>query len=125
MAVAKRPIYITPTSFLELISCFKKVLALRRDAVGTLRNRLQKGLDALGAAAYAVANMEDELKAKQPVLEETKKQVAEMMIVITEDKKKAAVTKAECEVVQAEASEQAGKASAIKTDAQRDLDEAL
>ena len=67
-----------------------------QDAVGTLKNRLQKGLDALGAAAYAVANMQSEpgaqhclhlliqdlsdffhlksqrLEAKQPVLEETK-----------------------------------------------------
>ena len=43
-----------------------------KDAVGTLKNRLQKGLDALGAAAYAVANMQTELEAKQPVLEETK-----------------------------------------------------
>ena len=31
-----------------------------QDAVGTLKNRLQKGLDALGAAAYAVANMQSE-----------------------------------------------------------------
>ena len=37
------------------------------DAVGTLKNRLQKGLDALGAAAYAVANMQTELEAKNPV----------------------------------------------------------
>merc|ERR1719379_2376249 len=44
----KRAIYITPTSFLELITTFKKVLGLRRGQVGTLRNRLQKGLDALG-----------------------------------------------------------------------------
>ena len=37
------------------------------DAVGTLKNRLQKGLDALGAAAYAVANMQTELEAQNPV----------------------------------------------------------
>jgi len=121
----KRAIYITPTSFLELIDTFKKVLALRRGAVGTLRNRLQKGLDALGAAAYAVANMENELRAKQPALEATNKQVAEMMVVITEDKQKAAVTKQECEVVEAEAQTQAASATEIKEDAQRDLDEAL
>ena len=36
------------------------VEVLREDAVGTLKNRLQKGLDALGAAAYAVANMQSE-----------------------------------------------------------------
>eukprot|EP00930_Biecheleria_cincta_P008311 TRINITY_DN10972_c0_g5_i1.p1 TRINITY_DN10972_c0_g5~~TRINITY_DN10972_c0_g5_i1.p1 ORF type:complete len:3933 (-),score=932.09 TRINITY_DN10972_c0_g5_i1:47-11569(-) len=125
MEISRRPIYITPTSFLELISSFKKVLAMRRDSVGTLKLRLQKGLDALGAAAYAVANMQTELEAKQPVLAETKVKVAEMMVVITDDKAKAAVTKAECEVVQKEAAEQAESATAIKEDAQRELDEAL
>eukprot|EP00929_Paragymnodinium_shiwhaense_P087545 TRINITY_DN476_c0_g3_i1.p1 TRINITY_DN476_c0_g3~~TRINITY_DN476_c0_g3_i1.p1 ORF type:complete len:2301 (-),score=755.59 TRINITY_DN476_c0_g3_i1:246-6980(-) len=121
----KRKIYITPTSFLELIGAFKKVLSLRRDAVGTLRNRLQKGLDALGQAAVAVATMEDELKAKQPVLAETKTKVAEMMVVITEDKKKAAVTKDSCQVVEAEAQKGAAEAQAIKADAEKDLAEAL
>eukprot|EP00928_Gymnodinium_smaydae_P008329 TRINITY_DN13035_c1_g3_i1.p1 TRINITY_DN13035_c1_g3~~TRINITY_DN13035_c1_g3_i1.p1 ORF type:complete len:2552 (-),score=764.33 TRINITY_DN13035_c1_g3_i1:28-7683(-) len=125
LATAKRSIYITPTSFLELIASFKKVLGIRRDAVGTLRDRLQAGLNALGQAAYAVANMETELKAKEPVLVETKAKVADMMVVITEDKKKAAVTKSECQVVEAEAQEQAAKATAIKEDAQKDLDEAL
>ena len=46
---------------------------MRRDKVGKLRNRLQKGLDALGQAAWAVANMEKELTAKQPELAQTKK----------------------------------------------------
>jgi dynein heavy chain len=121
----KRAIYITPTSFLEQISAFKKILGIRRNAVGTLKKRLEGGLSALGSAEYAVANMEIELKAKEPVLAETKIKVAEMMVVITEDKKKAAVTKEEASKVSVEAEEQAASATAIKTDAQRDLDEAL
>jgi dynein heavy chain len=125
LEVAKRPIYITPTSFLELISSYKKVLELRRVGVGGLKMRLQKGLDALASAAYAVANMQTELTAKQPVLEQTKKQVGEMMVVITEDKAKAAVTKESCTAVETEAKAQAESAKAIKEDAQRDLDEAL
>jgi len=121
----RRAIYVTPTSFLELISCYKKVLGMRRAAVGKLRNRLQKGLDALGQAAWAVANMEKELTAKQPELAQTKKDVAAMMIVITEDKATAAVVQKECTIVETEASAQAESAGAIKADAQRDLDEAL
>jgi len=125
LATVKRSIYITPTSFLELISSFKKVLGMRRDRVGTQRTRLQKGLDALGAAAYAVANMENDIKAKQPVLEQTNKDVAAMMVVITEDKAKAAVTKESCVKVETEAQGQAQEANAIKEDAERDLAEAL
>merc|ERR1719329_1841173 len=47
------------------------------------------------------------------------------MIVITEDKAKAAVTKDECTIVETDAQAQAESAGAIKADAQRDLDEAL
>ncbi|CAE8610871.1 unnamed protein product [Polarella glacialis] len=125
LATLKRAIYITPTSFLELISGFKKVLAMRRDSVGTLKKRLQKGLDALGEAATAVSSMQIELTAKQPVLEQTKKEVAAMMIVITDDKAKAAVTKESCSKTEAQASEQAASSTAIKEDAEKDLAEAL
>eukprot|EP00403_Amphidinium_massartii_P005819 CAMPEP_0178381688 /NCGR_PEP_ID=MMETSP0689_2-20121128/6115_1 /TAXON_ID=160604 /ORGANISM="Amphidinium massartii, Strain CS-259" /LENGTH=1395 /DNA_ID=CAMNT_0020001885 /DNA_START=8 /DNA_END=4194 /DNA_ORIENTATION=- len=69
--------------------------------------------------------MQKDIEAKQPVLEQTKKDVAEMMVVITDDKAKAAVTREECQKVEAEAKAQADSASAIKEDAQRDLDEAL
>jgi len=125
LETAKRPIYITPTSFLEQIASFKKVVGLRRNTVGTLRNRLQKGLDALQAAAYAVANMETELTAKQPVLVDMKKQVAEMMVVIDDDKAKAAVVKEKCVAVETDAKSEAEKASVIEAEAQVQLDEAL
>merc|ERR1719443_224749 len=47
------------------------------------------------------------------------------MRVIQEDKAKAAVTKSQCEEVEAAASTQAASANAIKEDAQKDLNEAL
>merc|ERR1719316_869664 len=125
LEMSKRYVYVTPTSYLELISGFKKVLALKRKEVGFMKDRLQKGLEALASAEYAVANMETELKEMQPVLVKTQKEVADMMVVIAEDKKKAAVTKEECETVETAASKQAAEANAIKEDAQADLDEAL
>jgi dynein heavy chain len=120
-----RATYVTPTSYLELIEGFVTVLHKKRDELSQLKNRLQKGLGALDEAAYAVANMEKELVAMQPVLVNTQKEVAELMTHIKEDKQKADVTKAECETVEAEATAQDTKATAIKNDAQRDLDEAL
>jgi dynein heavy chain len=120
-----RPTYVTPTSYLELIASFIQILIKKRDQLDSLKNRLQKGLDALGVAAYTVANMEKELIAMQPVLVKTQQEVADLMVVINEDKQKAAVTKSDCEAVENEASEQDAAAQAIKDDAQRDLDEAL
>lgn len=72
----RRVIYVTPRAFLELIGSFKRALALRRGDVGTLRGRLQRGLEALRGAAVAVEQTEKELIAKRPVLEQTKRQAA-------------------------------------------------
>jgi dynein heavy chain len=124
-ATMKRNVYVTPTSYLELIAGYKTVLGLKRNEVGFVRDRLKGGLEALASAEYAVANMETELKDMQPVLVKTQKEVGNLMTVIQGDKAKAAVTKSQCEEVEAAASTQAAEANAIKEDAQKDLDEAL
>ena len=53
--------YVTPTSYLELLATYKQVLALKRDEVGTLKNRLRVGLDKLIATA-------EQVRARRPVL---------------------------------------------------------
>ncbi|CAD7932621.1 unnamed protein product [Amoebophrya sp. A25] len=121
----KRKSYVTPTSYLELLNSFSKVLDLKSQEVNTLIHRFQSGLDKLASAEEQVAVMEKELVELQPILEKTSVEVAEMMVVIQRDKKVAEETK---EVVdkQAEAAEaQAAEAKEIKDDAQKDLDEAL
>jgi dynein heavy chain len=52
---ARRIAYVTPTSFLELLSSYKAVYKERTDHVTTARNRLSKGLTALAEAAVEVA----------------------------------------------------------------------
>ena len=69
--------------------------------------------------------MEEELVALQPVLEQTSKEVAELMVVIQRDKKIAEETKEVVDKQAAAAEIQAAEAKEIKDDAQRDLDEAL
>ena len=46
--------YVTPTSYLELILTFKKLLALKRDDIQMLRNRYVTGLEKLQFAASQV-----------------------------------------------------------------------
>ena len=43
----RRISYVTPTSFLELLSMYKKVLSEKRKENEFSRNRLKKGLEAL------------------------------------------------------------------------------
>ncbi|KAF4706026.1 hypothetical protein FOZ62_015304, partial [Perkinsus olseni] len=53
-----------------------QILGDKRLEVETLRQRFQSGLDKLSEAGQAVAVMETELVAMQPVLEKTSKERA-------------------------------------------------
>jgi dynein heavy chain len=123
--VMRRYNYVTPTSYLELLSTFRSVLEVKRKDVGTLRSRLQVGLDKLTTTAVAVAQLQVELRAMEPKLVATQKQVDEMIIAITRDKKDAAETRVVVEKEEKEASEMAAECKAIADDATRDLAEAL
>ena len=50
--------YVTPTSYLELLSTYKKTLKDRKESVGAARLRLQKGLTALSEAGVEVAKLQ-------------------------------------------------------------------
>ena len=117
--------YVTPTSYLELLNTYKSLTAEKRLEVGTLKSRLETGLDKLLSTAEQVAVMQVELEDLQPVLIKTSGEVEEMMKQIAKDKESAAETKAEVEVEEKTASAKAAECAAIRDDAQRDLDEAL
>eukprot|EP00928_Gymnodinium_smaydae_P099490 TRINITY_DN9509_c0_g4_i4.p1 TRINITY_DN9509_c0_g4~~TRINITY_DN9509_c0_g4_i4.p1 ORF type:complete len:1500 (-),score=412.36 TRINITY_DN9509_c0_g4_i4:427-4926(-) len=120
-----RYVYVTPTSYLELLSSFMGILADKRKEVGTLQHRYKVGLDKIGDAEEQVAGLQQMLIEKKPVLEKTQKEVGEMMIVIQKDKADAEVVSQAVAAEEAAASVKATQTQEIKDDAQRDLDEAL
>jgi predicted nucleic acid-binding Zn-ribbon protein len=105
--------YVTPTSYLELLSTFLKLLAEKRSELTTAKKRLESGLDKLTSTAAQVEDMQKELQELQPVLAATAKEVEEMMQVIAHDKEEAAVTKRTIEQQEREANEQAALAKSI------------
>jgi dynein heavy chain, axonemal len=54
---ARRITYVTPTSYLELLSTYKKTLKERIKQVGTAKDRLAKGLKVLAEASIEVAKL--------------------------------------------------------------------
>jgi hypothetical protein len=114
----RRHTYVTPTSYLELLNTFIRLLAEKRAAIETTRMRLAVGLDKLLTTAEQVAEMQKELVELQPVLERTALEVEEMMAQIAVDKEAAAATKATVQVQEAAANEKAASAKAIAADAQ-------
>jgi dynein heavy chain len=121
----KRYNYVTPTSYLELLSTFKKVLGEKRDELGTAKRRLTVGLDKMNQTDKDVAVMKAELIDLQPVLIKTAADVEALMISIERDKGSAAETKAVVEVENASAAAKAAECKAIKDSAEAGLAEAL
>merc|ERR1719191_2668540 len=125
LRITKRQVYVTPTSYLELLSAFMSILAMKQKHVGTQQHRYQVGLDKIEAAEEQVSGLQEMLVVKKPVLEKTQKEVSEMMVVIEKDKADAAVVQTSVAKEEAEANIKASETQAIKDDAQKDLDEAL
>lgn len=121
----RRKNYVTPTSYLELLGSFGKLIGMKRLEISTKKDRLQNGLDKLSETKKLVSVMQEELVVLQPQLVKTQAEVATMMVEITKDKASAAETKAQVEVEEANANAKAADAQAIADDAQRDLAEAI
>ena len=66
--VLRRRNYVTPTSYLELLSSFGKLIARKRTETATKKDRLQIGLDKLSETKSMVAVMQEELVVLQPIL---------------------------------------------------------
>ena len=121
----RRQIYVTPTSFLELLSTYKKVYQERKKQVGEARMRLAKGLDVLANAAVEVAKLQQKLIDNQPILEQTQKDVEQTKIVIAKENSEANEVKKVVSVEEATASVQAAEVKEIKDNADSDLAVAL
>ena len=116
---------VTPTSYLELLASYQKIMTERKAEVGPNRQRFVVGLDKLADATKQVEQLQEDIVKLQPVLVKTSAEVDEMMVSISADRKEADETKAVVVVQEAEANAKAAEAKSIADDAQKDLDEAL
>ena len=62
--IEKRFYYVTPTSYLELITTFKELLEKKREEVWSLKERYSNGYDCLIATEASVEKMRIELEEK-------------------------------------------------------------
>jgi dynein heavy chain, axonemal len=121
----RRHYYVTPTSYLELLLSYKKMLQARQQDVGTLRSRYMVGLEKLAATEESVGKMQADLIALQPQLELAKVETDAAMVVIAKETEEADKVKAVVSKEEAGASAEAAKVKAIKDDCEADLAEAM
>jgi len=121
----RRYYYVTPTSYLELIQSFKRLLAMKRKEVQELRDKYANGYDCLIRTEESVGKMEEELIEMKPQLIEKSKEVDAQAEIVEKETVEAEKVR---EVVDAEASvaqEAADKTNAIKMDCEKNLEEAM
>ena len=121
----KRHYYVTPTSYLELINSFKRLLKQKRGEVKTLKDRYTNGYNTLIATEEKVGTLREELEAKQPLLivksEEVEKKTVEVEAATIAAEKVREVVSAETDVAQKAADE----ANAIKANCEAELGKAM
>ena len=118
--------YVTPTSYLELLTMFTSLLHKQRDFVSSQKRRYEVGLEKLAFTADAVATMQDELTALKPELIKTVAETEDLMAKVQMEKvevvepKKAAV-----DIEVAEAAKKGDEAGAVKKECEDLLAEAI
>ncbi|KAG6609727.1 Axonemal dynein heavy chain [Phytophthora cinnamomi] len=121
----RRYYYVTPTSYLELLNTFKKLLNNKRVEVMTMKQRYDNGLTKLMETAEQVEKMQVELEALQPLLKVATIETDALLETISREQKEANVTK---DIVGAEeklCNEQAAEANGIKESCEAELAEAI
>ena len=120
----KRRVYVTPTSYLELMRGFKELHWRKVDTIHRLISRYENGLDKLDFAADQINKMQEDLQLLQPKLLIASDKTDKLMMKIEKDT--VAVEKQK-EIVAADealSNEAAATAQAIKDDCESDLAEA-
>lgn len=121
----RRKNYVTPTSYLELILTFKKLLGQKRNELTQMKNRYLTGLEKLAFAESQVAVMQKELRDLQPQLIVTQKETEQVLVVIQRETIEAEAKKEVVAADEAIANEAAAVSRGIKDECESDLAEAL
>jgi len=121
----RRYFYVTPTSYLELITSYKTMLGKKQSEVSTVKKRYEIGLEKLLATEESVAGMQQELVDLQPKLVQSSKETDEALVVIAAETEEADKVRSVVSKEEAIASNEAAKVQAIKDECEGDLAEAM
>ncbi|XP_024940673.1 dynein heavy chain 1, axonemal [Cephus cinctus] len=116
--------YVTPTSYLELLSSYGDLLSKKKEELVSGISRLVTGLDKLASTEVEVKEMQSILLSMKPELDRATAATAEMIDEITKETVEAEKTKAKALEQEEEATKLKKDNQAIKDEAEADLGEA-
>ena len=121
----RRYYYVTPTSYLELLSTFKRLLGTRMETIKGLIQGYETGLEKIKKAEEDVNVMKVELNELKPKLQVKTEENQKMLQNLQKEQKKADNDRLICESEEKECNIQREQANQMKDDCQRDLDQVL
>jgi len=121
----RRKVYVTPKSYLDLISLYLEMIMEKKEEKDVALRRLQTGVDKIDEANKFVNNLQEELTKLAPFISAKIKEADELVPVVTEEQKKATVIKEKVSGEEIVVRKQADEVQAIAADAQKDLDIAM
>lgn len=121
----RRKVYVTPKSYLDLISLYLEMILEKRDEKDMALRRLQTGVDKIDEANGVVNSLQEELTKMAPFIQQKIKEAEELIPVVTEEQKKADVIKDKVGGEEKIVRKQADEVKIIQADAQKDLDIAM
>ena len=125
LAEARQHNYVTPTSYLELITTFKSLLASKTQEVLVQKDRYEGGLLQLIHTEEEVEKMTHTLELLKPNLLKTAADTEQLIATIERESKEAEKTRSVVAVEEQECTKKAEAAAVIKEDCETQLADAL
>nr|XP_034195921.1 dynein heavy chain 7, axonemal-like isoform X1 [Osmia lignaria] len=120
-----RHVYVTPTSYLEMINTFKDLLEKKRRNIMDAKTRYERGLGQLDETQVQVVAMSETLQSLRPQLIVATQDVQKMLLDVNKEKEEVAEFERTVKEDENAAEIYASEAAAIKAECDADLAEAL
>ena len=117
--------YVTPTSYLELLDSFKRLLSSKQDETMKAKKRYVVGLQKLAFASEQVSTMQKQLEDLKPELVKAAEDTTKFMAIIDKESAEAEVTSKRVKADEEIANEQAAASQKLKDECEAELAEAM
>ncbi|XP_063305793.1 dynein axonemal heavy chain 2 [Pelobates fuscus] len=121
----RRQNYITPTSYLELVSRYKSLLAEKRAELGEKANKLRNGLYKIDETREKVEKMSEELAVARSKVADFQKQCEEYLVIIVQQRREADEQQKSVAAHSEKIGAEEIKCKTLAENAQKDLEEAM
>eukprot|EP00762_Andalucia_godoyi_P000343 ANDGO_03199.mRNA.1 Dynein beta chain len=120
-ATERRYNYVTPKSFLELISLYGDLLSKKRSELTQKIERLETGLAKLRDAASQVADLQEKLKAEQVIVEEKRRDTEQILVDVGRERNIVEEQTAQARVEEEKTNTLVSEVDAFKKECEADL----